>query len=143
MHRVLAGAIAILLGLALCALMIWFWVGGASRDSSESLGWTLIVGMFALPVLAIPMAFGLLLLEGVASWLKKPRVRVLIAGGVVMPLLLVLIVGGPYLLLFFLNPENAGRTILLSLIMGAAAIAPCATTSAVYALLTRHSVDRA
>ncbi len=138
--RVLAGFIAILIGVVATLFGIWIVLGG-SEAGEQSVGWTAIMALFMIPIFVMAMSMGILFLEGLANWTKRPRVQVLIWGSILIPLGLAVLIGGPYMIGALAGFDGARHAIAPALIIAAGAIAPCFITCCVYALLSRRTRD--
>jgi len=139
MARVLAGFIAVVVGLAATLFGLWTLLGGEAAGEA-SIGWAAAMGLFIVPIFAMAMVFGILFLEGVATWLKKPRVPVLVFGSLLIPIGLALVVGAPYWVFAPFN-ENARNLIPGVLVIAAGAAVPCFITCTIYALLSARTRD--
>lgn len=139
MARVLAGFVAIVVGLAATLFGLWRLFGGAEAGEA-SLGWAAGMSMLFAPIFAMAMVLGILFLEGVARWTKRPRALVLIFGSLLIPIGLGLVMGLPNLLFapFYENARNMLPGVLV--IAGGAAV-PCFITCTVYALLSAGTRD--
>lgn len=136
MLRVTAGIFSVIAGVAAAFFTIYTLLGwGGSSDQNMVIGFTIILSMFVLPLVAVALSFGLACLEALAILTKWPRALVILSGTLLIPLGVAMFIGMPYFALGAGHPRVLEQQVT-SLWFGLGALIPSFVGCFLYALLT-------